>query len=68
MKDYEFKRGNPEYMEFSIGHPDAQMCAYNLNEKDTRAVIFVKGKTPTNLKEFCEKKVVPYVPGSYKVF
>ena len=67
MKDYKFVSGNGEYMEFGIGHPDSQLATYKLNDQEVRAVIFVKGKTPTNVKEFCEKNVVPHLPGIYHI-
>ena len=69
MKDYTFKTGKTggEYMEFGIGHPDSQLCTYKLNDREVRAVIFVKGKTPSNAKEFCETKVVPHLPGIYPI-
>lgn len=64
MKNYVAKT-HKSFMEFGIGHPASQLCTYTLNERETRAVIFVHGQTPSNLKEFCEKNVVPYVPGEY---
>ncbi|XP_072015071.1 squalene monooxygenase-like [Amphiura filiformis] len=68
VKNYKFKsgKGEGEYLEYGIGHPAAQVLNYKLNVHEDRTFVFVHGKTPSNLKEFCEKMVGPNLPEHMK--
>ncbi|XP_072041556.1 squalene monooxygenase-like [Amphiura filiformis] len=68
LKNYRFEsgKGEGEFLEYGIGHPEAQIANYRLNDHEDRSIVFVHGKPPANLKEFCEKKVVPNLPEHMK--
>ncbi|XP_072028583.1 squalene monooxygenase-like [Amphiura filiformis] len=67
LKNYRFKsgKGQGEFIEYGIGHPGAQIITYKLNDHEDRGFLFVHGKPPSNLKEFCEK-IAPNLPEHMK--
>ncbi|XP_072043897.1 squalene monooxygenase-like [Amphiura filiformis] len=60
LKNYIYQN-NTHVIENSFGQPNAQVSVYNLNERDTRCMIWVDGPTPANAKKYCEENVAPYV-------
>ncbi|XP_072042944.1 squalene monooxygenase-like [Amphiura filiformis] len=63
LKNYIYQN-NPHVIENSFGQPNAQVSVYNLNEGETRCMIWADGPTPSNVKKYCEEKVAPFVAGT----
>ncbi len=72
MKNYPFHKskyesGVGEFLEFGIGNPDSIIVNYKIDKHNetSRSVVFIRGKTPSNLKEFYEQTVIPNAPGMF---
>ncbi len=62
LKNYVYHH-NIRYIENCNGQPHAQVSVFNLNDRETRCMIWLDGETPANVTKFCQERVLPFVTG-----